>query len=144
MRISVFIFLALCAFLSSCQESIEQRAEREAREYTQKYCPTPPQNDVITDSIVYHSATRTYSTYMTFTGKLDDAGIMAEHESEISENMLRMVRSNSGILPYKKAGFSFEYVCRSQREPEKMLLHVTFTEKDYNSGSGKQDPQTSH
>lgn len=122
-----------CAMLSSCQESIEERAEREAREYTLKYCPTPPQNDVITDSIVYHSATRTYSTYMTFTGKLDDAEIISAHDSEISEKMLQMVRSNTGIRAYKDAGFSFEYVCRSQKEKDKTLLHITFTQKDYNS-----------
>lgn len=133
MRTATFIVMISCAMLSSCQESIEERAEREAREYTLKYCPTPPQNDVITDSIVYHSATRTYSTYMTFTGKLDDAEIISAHDGDISEKMLQMVRSNTGIRAYKDAGFSFEYVCRSQKEKDKTLLHITFTQKDYNS-----------
>ncbi|NPD81105.1 hypothetical protein HPS57_03845 [Prevotella sp. PINT] len=137
MRISGIIFVVSCMFLSSCQENIEERAEREAREYTLKYCPTPPQNDVVTDSIVYHSGTRTYSTYMTFTGKLDNAELISENGSEISDNMLRMVRSNAGLKAYKDAGFSFEYVCRSQQTPGKMLLHLTFTQKDYADGSKK-------
>ncbi|TGX82245.1 hypothetical protein E5358_08050 [Palleniella muris] len=135
MRIPCFAVIMACAFLSSCQESIEERAEREAREYTLKYCPTPPQNDVITDSIVYHSATKTYSTYMTFTDKLDDKEMLAGHNDEIVESMLQMVRSNAGMQAYKDAGFSFEYVCRSQKTPGTMLLHVTFTQKDYNSCS---------
>lgn len=121
--------------LSSCQESIEERAEREAREYTLKYCPTPPQNDVITDSLVYHSGTRTYSSYMTFTGQLDDEGLISDNGKEITENMLKMVRSTAGLQAYRDAGFSFEYVCRSQKTPGKMLLHLTFTQKDYTSGS---------
>ena len=48
--------MVMSAPLTSCQESLEERAEREAREYTEKHCPTPPQNDVITDSIVFDRA----------------------------------------------------------------------------------------
>ncbi len=74
---------------------------------------------------------------MTFTGKLDNAELISENGSEISDNMLRMVRSNAGLKAYKDAGFSFEYVCRSQQAPGKMLLHLTFTQNDYADGSKK-------
>ena len=33
--------VACAALLCSCHENMEKRAQREAREYTEKYCPTP-------------------------------------------------------------------------------------------------------
>ena len=49
-------YFAICAALCSvmlcgCHESMEQRAQREAREFTKKYRPTPVQNNFRTDSV---------------------------------------------------------------------------------------------
>ena len=45
--IYIGIFASL---LVSCTESLEDKAAREAKEYTEKYCPTPYVNDSRTDS----------------------------------------------------------------------------------------------
>ncbi len=42
--------IMLITLLASCSESIEDRAAREAKEYTEKVCPTPFANDGHTDS----------------------------------------------------------------------------------------------
>ena len=37
----VLIVIMLAMTLAACHESIEDRAEREAREFTRRFCPTP-------------------------------------------------------------------------------------------------------
>ena len=43
----------LVSLLASCTESLEDKAAREAKEYTEKYCPTPYVNDSRTDSATF-------------------------------------------------------------------------------------------
>ena len=53
MRYFVFCAALCSVLLSGCHENMEKRAQREAREYTEKYCPTPVQNFTRTDSVVF-------------------------------------------------------------------------------------------
>lgn len=123
--------MVMSAPLTSCQESLEERAEREAREYTEKHCPTPPQNDVITDSIVFDRNTRTWTQYLTFTGIIDDEKGLREHNEEIHKSLLESIRQNTEMKRYKEAGFSFAYICRSKKDPKTILLTLKYTPKDY-------------
>ncbi len=52
------IFLA--SLVVSCTESLEDKAAREAKEYTEKYCPTPYVNDSRTDSAAFDKTTKMY------------------------------------------------------------------------------------
>lgn len=115
---------------ASCQESLEERAEREAREYTEKNCPTPPENGVITDSLVFNKSNKTQFYYLTFTGEIDEPEMIAGHEDELRQQLLEQIRYNPTLRPYKEAGFSFAYVCRSQKTG-KTVLNYKFTPKDY-------------
>lgn len=119
------------AALTACQESVDERAAREAREYTEKYCPTPPQNDVVTDSMTFDTKTRAIVTYLTFSGLIDDAKAISEHSDEIRRGQLEAIRQNTTLTNYKEAGLTFVYVCRSQKKPGTELLRMTFTAKDY-------------
>ena len=47
--------------LASCHESIEERAQREAREFTERYCPTPVVNYTRTDSVAFDMKSKTYT-----------------------------------------------------------------------------------
>ena len=49
----IFILLSAVALLFACQESMEDRAAREAKEYTKRMCPTPIYNDTRTDSVTF-------------------------------------------------------------------------------------------
>ena len=124
------VLLALAT--TACQESIEERAQREAREYTEKYCPTPPQNDVITDSIVFNPQTRTQTSYLRFTGMIDNAETIRSHGDDIKKTLLENIRQNTDLRQYKEAGFKFEYVCRSEKDPKQILLNMKYSPKDYN------------
>ena len=50
------------ATLFACNHAtLEDRAEKEARDFTERYCPTPVQNMQRTDSIVFDRDTRTFN-----------------------------------------------------------------------------------
>lgn len=130
---AVALMVITAVSLSSCHESLEERAEREAKEYTEKYCPTPPQNDVITDSMTFDKATKTQTYYLRFTGIIDNVEAIREHGKELEDGMLRNIRNNAQLQVFKDAGFTFVYVCRSEKNPEAVLLTMKFGPQQYNS-----------
>ncbi|MCH4148257.1 MAG: hypothetical protein LKG25_00090 [Prevotella sp.] len=128
-KIVIILFSVL--IFSACHESLEDRAAREAKEYTQRYCPTPVNNFTRTDSVVFEKPTRTYHYYCTFSDKLDDAKIINVNRSQIREGLLKGIKESTDIKAYKEAGFIFEYTCRSAKNPSQILFDDKFSEKDY-------------
>ena len=66
--IYIGIFASL---LVSCTESLEDKAAREAKEYTEKYCPTPYVNDARTDSAAFDKTKKIYTYYISLRNKAD-------------------------------------------------------------------------
>lgn len=130
MRLYVLSFFLLLS-LSACHESIEDRAAREAREYTAKNCPTPVFNYTRTDSVVFYKATRTYTYYCTLTDKMDDEAIICEHRQQLHEQIAQSLKQSTGIKAYKDANFVISYICHSQKSPQKVLYSDKFYPKDY-------------
>ena len=93
----LYNFLTVAAFaltvvsLTACQESIEERAVRDAQEFTRKHCPTPPENDVITDSVVFDKTSRTQIYYMTFTGAIDNPQSISENKDKLRGLLLETI-----------------------------------------------------
>ena len=126
------IMLLLAAFLfGACHESLQDRAEREAKEYTRKNCPTPVNNFQRTDSISFDRSTNTYHYYCSFTGKLDDKAVIEKIRGELHDGLRKGIRESTSLKAYKEAGFSFTYTCRSAKDPRKVLYKETFTARDY-------------
>lgn len=59
--------------LSSCQQSLEDRAAKEMAEYTRKNCPTPVVNNENVDSATFEPSTRTVHYYYKLHGEIDNA-----------------------------------------------------------------------
>lgn len=117
--------------LVSCHESIEQRAEREAKEFTEKYCPTPVNNFTRTDSVVFYPSTRTYHYFCTFTDKMDDPKVISENKTTINELLRQAISASTDLKAYKDADFTFAYTCHSAKDPQKVLFEVQYTPKEY-------------
>ena len=117
-----FFFLL---FLSSCQESMEDRAARQAKEYTERYCPTPVVNYSRTDSVVFDKNRKVYIYYLSFSDMLDDQKIIEENRDRITDMLTQSVRESTGLKNFVEAGFKFEYVCHSTKEPKKVLFKVS-------------------
>lgn len=131
MKKILLVAVAMTALLASCHESLEKRAQREAREYTQKNCPTPWQNSTRTDSVVFDIPTLTYTYYCSVKDKMDDAALIDAHRRDISDGLLSDVKTNTTLKAYKDAGYSFAYVLRSAKKPGLVLYKTKITPKDY-------------
>lgn len=130
MKISTILYASIL-LLTSCHESLEQRAEREAREYTEKYCPTPTVNFVRTDSITFDKTTLTYKYYCTFSDRMDNIEFVKQNENQLRTALLTAIRENTNIKVYKEAGYQFSYTMHSQKHPSERLFTTTYGPKDY-------------
>ena len=75
MKFTKLFFIAIgCFLLASCQESLEDKAAKECKEYTQKHCPTPVVSDTRMDSMVYEPDTRTIHYCYSFLNEADKIG----------------------------------------------------------------------
>lgn len=132
MKHLAFGIVAASIILCSCHESLEQRAQREAKEYTEKYCPTPEQNYTRTDSVVFDMETKTYHYYCSVTGKLDDKAIFDTNRQKLSDALLDNVKENTSFRAYKKEGFAFQWTLRSDKDKNVVYFDRRFTPKEYN------------
>ena len=127
-----FAYLILfSAVLTSCQESLEDRCMREAKEFTQKYCPSPIARDIMQDSMVFYKSTHTLAYYYSLSGQLDNEELMNDMRDTYYEQLLIQVRNATSLKTYKEAGYTFSYIYHSASKPTQELLGVTFTAEDY-------------
>ena len=118
--------------LVACNESLEDRAEREAREYTARYCPTPVVNNSRTDSVAFDKATKTYTYFCTLTGEYDSAEFIAQYGDELNIRLAQTIADDASIEKLKAAGFRFRFVIHSEAAPEIVLYERTITAEEYN------------
>ena len=118
------IFLA--SLVVSCTESLEDKAVREAKEYTEKYCPTPYVNDSRTDSAVFDKNTRVFSYYMTLRNKADNKKAIDANRDKLHKLQKESLDNNPGLKKYKEEHFTFRFVYHSAKNPKEVLLDDTF------------------
>lgn len=126
--ISVIIMAALMA---ACHESLEDRAAREAREYTEKYCPTPVVNGSRTDSVAFDRTTLTYTYYCSFLDQMDSPELISSIQPELQASLRNTLRQDVALKKIKEAGFNFAYVVRSASHPDTVLYTDTIRPEHY-------------
>lgn len=124
--------LALLSALSllSCHESLEERATRECREFTERNCPQQLGNGVVYDSLTFDAASHTLHHYYSVTGKADDARAFAEHADELRKAELEGIRRDISTQKYKEAGYNFGITVHSGSHPKTIYFHALFTAKE--------------
>lgn len=127
----LLIFAIALVTLSGCHESIEDRAARETKEYTEKNCPTPTVNYTRMDSITFDKASRTMNYYYTLCDKADDAEIINKQKDELRKTLLKSLKASTQLKVYKQAGFNIKYVYHSEKSPNTILFETEFTSKNY-------------
>ena len=126
----VFCFVVMALLMVSCHDSLDDRAEKEAKNYTERYCPTPVQQNQRTDSLTFDRHTHTYNYYYTLTGPADNADVIGENRQKLKDVLVAGVRNDTRMKAYKDAGFGFHFVYLSE-STGKVLLEVSVTSKDY-------------
>jgi len=127
MRKHIFIALALLS-VAACHESLEDKAGREAEEFTKKECPRPLGNGITVDSMAFDKGTRTIHYYFTISGAADTSAI---DKKETRDELLKGIKGDMGIRKYKDEGFNFAYTYFSQKHKGQKLIDVRFTPKDF-------------
>ncbi len=125
------LFLALIGvlFLTACQETLEERCAREAKEYTSKNCPALIAKGVTVDSMTFDVATHTLIYSYTLEGVIDDSAVIRKNNPR--EQMLQQLKNATAMKPYKDAGYQFRYIYYSSKNKGEKLFEATFQEKDY-------------
>jgi len=114
-------------FMIGCNENIDDKAAREAKEFTEKYCPGPIINQTRIDSTGYDRSTRTYTYYYTFTGVLDDKAYVAENRAELDNGLRSLIINEPSLQPFVKEGIVFQYVVHSFKNPEEVIYTTKIT-----------------
>jgi nitrous oxide reductase accessory protein NosL len=63
MKQKIYTILMMTALLAGCQETLEERAARESRDYTEKHCPAHIAYQVTMDSMTFDKASHTFGYY---------------------------------------------------------------------------------
>lgn len=124
--VSLSLALALSALTTGCTESLEEKAAREASEYTQKMCPTPFVNDSRTDSATFDANTKTFVYYISLRGVADNADIIQTHRQKLRDAQKASLDNNPSLKLYKDNHFSFRFIYRSYSQKEKVLMDERF------------------
>ena len=125
----VVTLIAGAMLLTNCQESLEDRCAREAKEFTEKNCPRAVDKEIVLDSMTFEKTTHTISYLYTLNGTLDDPQrIDSTHFREL---LLMEVKNSTNLKLYKDEGYAFRYAYYSQKNNGTKLFEATFRESDY-------------
>jgi len=124
-----WIIAAITLLLTACQESLEDRCAREAQAYTRKNCPATMDSNTILDSMTFERSTHTLHYYYRLTGFADQDSIAKKIGA--ADVLKKELKNSTGLKLYKDNHYRFAYTFRSERDPEKILIDVVFTDKDY-------------
>ena len=114
---------------AACQESLEDRCAREAKEYTRKNCPSKIEKNIIIDSLTFDRETHTLHYYYTLTGVADREDINEKINGR--QVVMDVLKNSTAMKVYKENHYNFTYTYRSEKDPSKILIEVTLTDKDY-------------
>ena len=115
--------------LTACQESMEERAARDAKETTVKKCPIPldAEGRVVLESIDFDIPTRTWCQNFLL---LVDSGAVIE-DNQIRGLLIDELRNTPSYKPYMESRFNFKYVYCNMRSPGDTVINLTLTPRDY-------------
>lgn len=123
-------YIIVCLALLACHESLEERAVREAQEFTRKNCPQQLDGGMVYDSLVFATADTTLYSYYTISGDGDDKAVVDANRDALRASLLRNFRNDVGTKRFKEAGFGFGVVIHSQKNPGKELYRIRFSQRD--------------
>lgn len=127
-----YLLVFTCAAIfASCHESLEDKAAREAKEFTRKNCPVQVSEFIVNDSMTYEKNKKTIHYFYTISGKADT--VAAINNQQAKEELVKGVKDATSIRVYKEHGFNFAYTYYSSKNKGKKLIEVIVTPEDYNS-----------
>ncbi len=125
------LYLLLCAIMmTGCQESLSDRAAREAKEYTKKNCPIVISPVMTLDSMTFDKGTTTFTHYYTVSGVADDQAHVDQVKDKMRADLNTELHANTSLRIFKDAGYAYRYIMLSQSSG-KTLFDTTLKKEDY-------------
>ena len=125
------ILFALTArlLLGACQEKMEDRAERDARETTAKRCPMRLTDDgsIILERITFDKLSHTWK--QDYLIAVDSTAAVSI--TEMRKLLLQELKNAPSYKPYMDNRFNFRYVYCRMENPKDTVCDITLKEKDY-------------
>ena len=127
----IFLLVLMASTLIACHENLDERAQREAQEFTKKTCPMKISEGVVIDSMTFDKSSKTVRYMYTLSGKMDTT-ITEEISKEVEKQMLEDLRNSPHLKIYKEAGYQFRYTFFSTKQPRHLILDYMFSPEQYN------------
>ena len=130
---NILLFATALLLLSSCQESLEEKAAREAREVTESKCPMPIGDNMYLDSIVFDIPTLTQTQYFRFTGNSDNDSTVEKiiKNNDLKGTLVQELKNTPSYKALINKGITFRYIYGSTADTEKTYIDITVTKEDY-------------
>ncbi len=125
----ILIAIAGLLMITACQETIQERFTREAREFTEKRCPIRGDQVTMIDSLKFDAETMTFHRYMTLEGIADNDSLLTT--IDLKDALVKELKNTTAARTEKEAGCSFEYTYYSKSNPGKEIAHILITPEDY-------------
>lgn len=124
----ILLFFTALLTLCSCQESMEDRAARDAKETTEKRCPIRLNDEgtLILERINFDKSTHTWQQ-----DYLLDVDPESLQEADLRDLLLMELKNTPSYKPYMDASFNFQYVYCMMSSPKDTLFNIMLTPKDY-------------
>lgn len=114
----------------ACQESSQERFEREAKEFTEQHCPQELAQDIRLDSVSFSKAQNTYYYYYTLSGGLEQQAMTDSTAGEEQRKfLLNGVCNDVSTKLEKEAKVTFHYIYRTTTG--KAVWDFVFKHEDY-------------
>lgn len=134
MRSKTFLSVGLSALLAlvcGCKETMDQKLEREAREFTTKNCPHDIDPYTTLDSATYRAGEMEYTYHFTVKGALDmDSLYSDEVVRELHDSYLTELKNNIEQKDLKDLGVTITRIYKSE-QTGKPLMTLRFTKEEY-------------
>ncbi len=128
-KVTLLALAVATSLLTACHhDTLEDRAEREVTEYTERYCPTPYANNQRTDSITFSRTDKTFHFYYTLRDIADDPALISQNKGKLKQALQQDLDNSTQSKTYKEAGYRFHYVFRSAKTG-KLLFEQTLKGK---------------
>lgn len=124
----ILLLLTAMLTLSACQESMEDRAARDAEETTTKRCPMRLNNE---GTLILERITFDKSTLVWKQDFLLDAEPETLEQLDMREILLRDLKNQPSYKPYMESRFIFQYIYCNMKDPKDTLINIKLTPKDY-------------
>ncbi len=125
----ILLLLTALLTLTACQESMEDRAARDAADATAKRCPMRLNDD---GTLVLERITFDKSTLIWKQDFLLEASPEAIEQLDMRDILLKELKNMPSYKPYMESNFIFQYVFCDMKNPKDTLMDIKLTPKDYN------------